>query len=149
MGIMVFPVASILNQVKLYFSLAPILFAVFSILRYRTVPVELKEMKYLFTVTGISILNAMVDFKFSIWIGLIVAILFIPAVALFTENNKPRKNRHRKILTFEPSDYEILNDNNRLKQENIEKTKINVIKVEAVKINVKRNEITVRICYTD
>lgn len=149
MGIMVFLVASILNQVRLDFAIAMGLFAVFSILRYRTVPVELKEMTYLFSVIGISIINAMVDFKFSVWAGLIAANIFILGVSLFTENYRPRKNRCKKILTFEPTDFDIINDNNRLKQEIVKKTRIKVIKVETLKINVKRNEITVWVYYND
>ena len=41
------------------------LFAVFAILRYRTDPIPIKEMTYLFLVIGISVLNALANKKIS------------------------------------------------------------------------------------
>jgi hypothetical protein len=41
------------------------LFAIFGIIRYRTLPLEVKEMTYLFVVIGISVMNALSNKKMS------------------------------------------------------------------------------------
>jgi len=41
------------------------LFAIFGIIRYRTLPLEVKEMTYLFVVIGVSVMNALSNKKMS------------------------------------------------------------------------------------
>ncbi|NQU84194.1 MAG: DUF4956 domain-containing protein [Mariniphaga sp.] len=149
LGLIIFLIASILDQVNLNFTVALGLFAVFSILRYRTIPIEIKEITYLFTVIGISIINAMVEFNFSNWLGLLISNFFILACVFISENYKPQKTRNKKLLTFTPTDFEILNDKRVLLNEIKETTKINVSKVEVSKINVARNELSVWIYFTN
>ena len=42
------------------------LFAIFGIIRYRTNPIEIKEMTYLFVVIGISVVNALAKKQISV-----------------------------------------------------------------------------------
>ena len=52
-----------MNNIKLDLGFAFGLFAVFSILRYRTISIPLKEMTYLFLVIGIAVINALTTKK--------------------------------------------------------------------------------------
>lgn len=62
---LIFFVCYLLNSVKLELGFAFGLFAVFSILRYRTMVIPIKEMTYLFAVITIAIINALATKKIS------------------------------------------------------------------------------------
>lgn len=147
MGLVVFLVASALENVNLDFGLAFGLFAIFSIVRFRTPPIELKEMTYLFMVIGISMINALVDYRISDWVGLLFTNLIVFGAAFFMENYKPRKEILRKSLTFNPTGFHVLNSKKLLLEEVRQNTNIDVLKVEISRINAAKNEVTVRIYF--
>lgn len=64
-GIVVFLLTFLLNNVKLELGFALGLFAIFGIIRYRTDAIPIKEMTYLFIVIGIAIVNALANKKVS------------------------------------------------------------------------------------
>lgn len=64
-GVIVFFLSSLLNNVKLELGFALGLFAIFGIIRYRTDAIPIKEMTYLFVVIGISVINALANKKVS------------------------------------------------------------------------------------
>lgn len=147
MGLVVFLVASALERVNLDFGFAFGLFAIFSIIRFRTPPVDLKEMTYLFMVIGISVTNALVDYQISDWFGLLASNLIIFLAAWGMENYKPRKEILKKSLTFIPSGLQVLNSKKLLLEEVKQNTNIDVLKVEISKINAAKNEVTVWIYF--
>lgn len=64
-GVIVFFLSSLLNNVKLELGFALGLFAIFGIIRYRTDAIPIKEMTYLFVIIGISVINALSNKKVS------------------------------------------------------------------------------------
>jgi len=62
MGIMIFLVCVLLKNVEIQMGMVLGLFAIFSIIRFRTYNFSKKEMSYLFVVIGFSAINAMLDF---------------------------------------------------------------------------------------
>ncbi len=62
MGIMIFLVCVLLKSVEIQMGMVLGLFAIFSILRFRTYNFSTKDMSYLFAVIGLSAINAMFDF---------------------------------------------------------------------------------------
>lgn len=58
MGIMIFLICSILGSLDLQIGMALGLFAVFAIIRYRTIAYSVKDMTYMFIIIGISIVNS-------------------------------------------------------------------------------------------
>ncbi len=64
-GVIVFFLSSLLNNVKLELGFALGLFAIFGIIRYRTDAIPIKEMTYLFVIIGISVINALANKKVS------------------------------------------------------------------------------------
>ena len=59
----VFLLVFLLDGVKLQLGFALGLFAIFGIIRYRTIVIPTKEMTYLFVLIGVSIINALTDVK--------------------------------------------------------------------------------------
>ena len=58
MGIIIFLLVSLLETVEIQLGMALGLFAIFAILRFRTVNYTVKDMTYIFTVIGISVINS-------------------------------------------------------------------------------------------
>lgn len=58
MGIIIFLLCSLLQTVDIQLGLALGLFAIFAILRFRTINFAAKEMTYIFTVIGVSVINS-------------------------------------------------------------------------------------------
>ena len=58
MGIMIFLICSVLETIELQMGMALGLFAIFAILRFRTINYSVKEMTYIFTIIGISVINS-------------------------------------------------------------------------------------------
>ena len=146
-GLIIFLIASILDRVKMEFGFAMGLFAIFSIIRFRSVNLELKEMTYLFTTVGISIINALVDYTMEDWHGLLISNFIILLAAFVMEKYRPRKTVLKKSLTFTVSGLQVLNSNKLLKEEIKNKTNLDVFKVEIVKISESKNEVTVWIYF--
>lgn len=146
-GLIVFLVSSSLDRVELNLGFALGLFAIFSIIRFRTPPVDIKEMTYLFASIGISAINALVNFKVTDWHGLLISNLIILIAAFAMENYQPRKSVLKKMLTFTISGLQVLNSKKLLLDEIKNKTNINVFKVEIIKISETKNEVTVWIYF--
>jgi uncharacterized membrane protein len=64
-GIVVFFLCFTLKKYELDLGMALGLFAIFGILRYRTQPLEVREMTYLFVVIGIAVMNGLSNKKMS------------------------------------------------------------------------------------
>jgi hypothetical protein len=62
MGIIIFMICILLKNVELQMGMVLGLFAIFSIIRYRTKNIAFKDMAYLFTVIGISAINALLNY---------------------------------------------------------------------------------------
>jgi hypothetical protein len=146
-GLIVFLIASILDSVKMEFGFAMGLFAIFSIIRFRTTNIELKDMAYLFTTVGISVINALVEYKMEDWHGLLISNFIILLAAFIMEKYRPRKTVLKKSMTFIASGLHILNSKKLLLEEIRSKTKIDVFKAEIIKISEAKNEVTVWIYF--
>lgn len=142
-GLVVFLIASVLNRVKIEFAMAIGMFAVFSILRYRTPPFEIKEMTYLFAVIGISVINALVESKINEWLAFLVADILLILTAWFLERYTPRRNYSKKQLSLSVSDIRLIANQELLVEEIKKQTNLNVYKAEVSKINATKKEIMV------
>jgi len=84
MGIIIFLLVSLLETVDIQLGMALGLFAVFAILRFRTVNYSVKDMTYIFTVIGISVINSQANIPPPL-IGAIVVNSIIILAAYFLE----------------------------------------------------------------
>ena len=113
MGTMIFLLCIVLKDVELQMGMALGLFAIFSIIRYRTRNMAIKDMAYLFTVIGISALNALLDYpnpvRGTIIVNLIVILtIFLLEISFKKEEKKkavievaPKEEKVKKELTAE------------------------------------------------
>jgi hypothetical protein len=145
-GLMVFFIASILELVNFEMGFALGLFAIFSIIRYRTPSVEIKDMTYLFLVIGIAIINALVEF-FVLWRGIIVTNFIILMTTYLMERYQPGKKVTKKQLTFNPSHMSVVVEDNKLKEEIEIFLNKPLLKIEVEKMNASKNEVVVQIFY--
>jgi hypothetical protein len=85
MGIMVFFIVSMLGTVFMEMTFAFGLFAVFSILRFRTRNFSIKDMAYTFTTIGVSLINSLKVLKFPLLGTLIINLIIIVAAIILEE----------------------------------------------------------------
>lgn len=110
---LIFFLCYLMNNVKLDLGFAFGLFAVFSILRYRTSAIPMKEMTYLFLVIGIAVINALTTKKVSF-----VELLFTNAAILtvtyilerlwYKEGLTERIVEYEKIENIKPENSELM-----------------------------------------
>jgi len=124
------------------------LFAIFGIIRYRTNPIEIKEMTYLFVVIGISVVNALAKKQISVTEVMIlnttVVILTAGLEYVWLLKHEIRKTVvYERIELIKPEKYEeMLTD---LKQ----RTGLKINRFEVGKIDFLNDTAIVRIYYYD
>ena len=145
-GIMVFLISAFLGLVNIQMGFALGLFAIFSIVRYRTPPVEVKDMTYLFLVIGIAIINALVEFKV-FWRGIIISNIIILLSTYLLERYRPKKKIIRQSFVYSPFDFSIVNNPDKVKTEIETLLNMPIIKITIEKMNMTKNELSVIIYY--
>lgn len=112
-SIIVFFLSFTLKKYEMDIGMALGLFAIFGIIRYRTNPVDIKEMTYLFTVIGVSIINALANKKMS-YAEILSANAVIVLVLVFIEKYWALKQVVSKTIVYEnienikPENYNLL-----------------------------------------
>lgn len=144
-SISVFMLIFFLGGTKLKTGVALGLFAIFSIIRYRTESVPIREMNYLFVLVAISVINGVAP-SFS-YIELIAADLLIIAVIWICESTILVKNEASKLIKYDnvrlinPDKYDELIED--LKK----RTGLEVYRVEVGAINFVNDSCIIRIYY--
>jgi hypothetical protein len=105
MGITVFFITSMLKSVFIEFGMAVGLFAVFAILRFRTRNFSLKDMSYIFTTIGISVINSLKLVGFPV-LGVIIFNSLIVLGAIILEEFTLRNSTITHNIVYE--DLELL-----------------------------------------
>ncbi|WP_366138578.1 DUF4956 domain-containing protein [uncultured Lutibacter sp.] len=112
-SIIVFFLCFTLKKYEMDIGMALGLFAIFGIIRYRTNPVDIKEMTYLFVVIGVSIINALANKKMS-YAEILSANAIIIFVLLLIERYWALKQVVSKSIIYEnienikPENYKTL-----------------------------------------
>jgi hypothetical protein len=94
MGIMIFLVCSILGTVNLQIGYVVGLFAIFAILRFRTVQYSVKDITYVFVIIGVSVINSQAKLEPFILGAVIInssIVLLVYFFELFLKGNKLEK----------------------------------------------------------
>ncbi len=112
-GTIVFFLCFTLKKFELDMGMALGLFAIFGILRYRTNPIPIKEMTYLFVTIGISVINSLANHKMSyaeilaVNVGTILCLVTIEGI--WFENEELTKLINYEIIeNIKPENYEAL-----------------------------------------
>lgn len=122
------------------------LFAIFSILRYRTEGIEIKEMTYLFLVIGISVVNALASNKISLAeMGLINGVLILITYGL--ENLWLLRHETRKVINYERIDLIKPDRYEEMKADVETRTGLKINRIEIGKIDFLRDSAQIMIFY--
>jgi hypothetical protein len=142
----VFLLCFLLENVKLELGFALGLFAIFGIIRYRTDPIPIKEMTYLFIVIGISVMNALANKKIS-YSELIFANLIFIAFTYILEKIWLLKHETRKTIVYEKIEFITPDKKDELLADLKLRTGLNITRVEVRNIDFLRDTASVRIFY--
>ena len=142
----VFLLCVLLDSVKLQLGFALGLFAIFGIIRYRTDPIPIKEMTYLFLVIGISVVNALSNKKIS-HAELVFANFMIVFITYGMERLWLLRHESRKNITYEKIELIKPDRREELLADLKKRTGINVIRVEVRRIDFLRDTANLRIFY--
>ena len=142
----VFLLCVLLDSVKLQLGFALGLFAIFGIIRYRTDPIAIEEMTYLFLVIGISVVNALSNKNIS-YAELVFANLMIVFLTYGMEKIWLLRHQSRKNITYEKIELILPEKREELIADLKARTGIDVIRVEIRRIDFLRDTANLRIFY--
>lgn len=145
-SVVVFLLCFLLDNVKLELGFALGLFAVFGIIRYRTITIPIKEMTYLFIIIGLSVINALANKKVS-YAELIFTNLAVVGVIYLLERVWLLKHEGNKLITYEKIDLIKPKNHQLLIKDLKERTGLEINRVEIGKINFLRDTAEVKIFY--
>ena len=142
----VFLLCILLDSVKIELAFALGLFAIFGIIRYRTDPIPIKEMTYLFLVIGVSVINALANKNIS-YSELVFANFMIIAVTFGLERIWLLRHETRKNVIYERIDLIGPEKRDELIKDLKERTGIDVVRVEIRRIDFLKDIAYLRIFY--
>jgi len=145
---LIFFLCYLMSSVKLSMGFAFGLFAIFSILRYRTDAIPIKEMTYLFIVISIAVINAITTKKVS-YLELISTNFIIVFVSFFIESIWSKKDL--KVLIVE---YEIIENTHTTKEKVLlqdlqKRTGLDIHYFEIISTNYLRDSAKIKVFYKD
>jgi hypothetical protein len=147
-GIIVFFICSMLKGVDIAIGMGLGLFAIFTILRFRTRNFSLKDMAYIFTVIGISVINSvnMPGFPFS---GFLIINSIIVLAAFVLEEVTLKNSFDKQSIIYD--ELELLKPGNKHKllKDLSSRTGQNILRIKIVRVNFKRETAELEIYYKE
>ena len=142
----VFLLVFLLDNVKLQIGLALGLFAVFGIIRYRTIVIPIKEMTYLFVLIGISIINAMANKKVSYDELIFTNMMFLFFCWLF-ESKYIKKHVSTKIVMYDNIKLIRAGMEAELKKDLETRLGLNIIRIEIGTVDLLKDSAMLTVSY--
>ncbi|HKK40785.1 MAG TPA: DUF4956 domain-containing protein [Bacteroidales bacterium] len=96
----IFLLCYLLEKVMLQIGFALGLFAIFGIIRYRTLTIPIKEMTYLFLIIGVSVINALADTSSDI-LAIIFTNLVVILITYGLEKRWLMRHETSKVIVYE------------------------------------------------
>ncbi len=145
-NILIFIICAFLSSSRIKLGFAFGLFAIFSIFRYRTVTIPVKEMGYFFVCITSAVLNALVwnEMNYGLLLGANVIIL---ALVLVLDRYITINHENYKEITYEKIDLIKPSMRAELLADLAQRTGLPVHRVEIIDINFLRNTATVHAFY--
>lgn len=145
-SLVVFFLCFTLKKFDLGLGMALGLFAIFGILRYRTAPIEIKEMTYLFLIIGLAVINALVNKQMS-FVELFFVNGSITMATWILEQKVLLKHETRKNIIYEKIELIKPENYNLLKADLEERTGLKINRVEVGRIDYLKDIANVRIYF--
>ena len=142
-NLMIFFLTFVLNKVKISMGAAFGLFAVFSMLRYRTEGISMKDMTYLFIFIAIGLISAIRLEYYGLGIinGLIIVFTFILDSKIIFKHEYSEKIEYENIDLIRPE------MNEQLLEDLKKRTGLNIHRIEIGKIDFLRDSASISIYY--
>lgn len=142
-NVAIFLLTFLLNQVKMSMGAAFGLFAVFSMLRYRTEGISVKDMTYLFIVIAIGLLSAiqLEYYELGIIDGILILTTFILDGGIFVKQELYRKIQYEKIELIKVQNYDKLISDLR------ERTGLNIHRISINKMDFLKDSASINAYY--
>ena len=147
-GLTVFLLCILLDSVDLQLGFALGLFAIFGIIRYRTNPIPIKEMTYLFIIIGVSVINALSNENIS-YAELIFTNIAIIGAAWMLERVFLLEHEATKTIVYEKIDLIKPENYNNLVKDLEDRTGLKISRVDIGEINFLRDTAIVKIYYLE
>lgn len=144
----VFLICFLLESISLGVGFALGLFAIFGIIRYRTNPIPIKEMTYLFIVIGISVINGLSNMNIS-YLELVFTNVITIIVVYFLERIWLMSSESKKVIDYERVDLIQPDKRAELVKDLKERTQLDITKVEIGRINYLRDSVRLKIHFRD
>ncbi len=122
------------------------LFAIFGIIRYRTDPIPIKEMTYLFVVIGISVINSLANKKMS-YAEIIGANVLIISILILIERYWALRQQESKSILYENIENVRPENYLSLKQDLEQRTGLKINKVTVGDIDFLKDTANITIFY--
>lgn len=136
-GIIVFFICALLKDIGMGLGLGFGLFAIFSILRFRTRNFSAKDMAYIFTTIGMSVINSMNMQEVPIFGYLIINVIIIISVFILEEHLKNNMFSKYSIL-YDDLDLLKPGNNQKLLKDLSARTGFKILSVKIRNINLKK-----------
>lgn len=150
-NMVIFLICFLLNKVDLSMGAAFGLFAVFSMLRYRTEDLSIKDMSYLFLVIAMGLINSVTKIKDAsdgyeyIFLALINGVIILLAYVL--ESKLLFKKESVKLITYDNIELVHANNEGLLIEDLKKRTGINVDRISVVKIDFLKDSALIKVYY--
>ena len=148
MGIMIFFIGAMLNAVFIEIGMAVGLFAIFTILRLRTRQVSVKDMAYMFTTIGISVINSLKLVGFPL-LGVLIIDTVIIASAFTLEEFLVKNMSESYPIIYENLELLKSNKKQKLIKDISELTGKEIIKIKIRKVDYKSGVAVLDIFYKE
>lgn len=141
----IFLIISLMENMKMNIAYALGLFAIFGMIRYRTETIKIREMTYLFVVMGLSIVNGMA--LSTSYAELLMVNLLVVLIVWVLDGTKVLKHTATKIILYDRIENTKHGKEAELKADLIERTGLDILKVEVGHIDYLRDVAYVKVYY--
>ena len=139
----IFVLIYLLGSVKIKVGFALGIFAIFGIIRYRTETLPVREMTYLFTITALSVINALAPCS---WTLLVVdAVILISTWIL--ESEKWLEHTSCKLVMYDKIDLITPEKYDEMLQDLKKRTGLNIVRVEVGHVDFLKDAAMLKVYY--
>ena len=136
----------VLGDVNLKTGIAMGLFAMFSIIRYRTEQIAIREMTYLFVIIAISAINGLTIDEFSLEVVILINVLFILSTWL-CESKLLISHYSYKVIKYDNVNLITPDKRDELMADLEKRTGLEIIKVEVGAIDFLKDGVIIKMYY--
>ena len=145
---LIFFFAFLLSSITINIGFAFGMFAVFAILRYRTDPIPIKEMTYLFIVITIGVINALSKTDVS-YATLLFTNIALVSLTYLLENNWQKNLLVRRSIVYEKIENIKPENHDKLLADLKDRTGLDIIRFEIRRTNFLRDTARIRLFFKE